>query len=100
MNEPGSTADGPTTVVSLHEATMAQAVGYGEMEQAPTWGITVGMRPLLAAREIWLIVSGAAKAEILESTLNGDIGPHVPASYLRRHTSATVFADDAAAALL
>ena len=97
LNEPGSTPDSPTRIVDLHTTTVRNAVVYGE-GAAPLWGVTLGMGPLLASREIWLLVTGAAKAEILHRALTGPVGPDVPASYLQNHPDTTVLADQAAAA--
>ena len=95
LNEPGSEPDSPTRVIELHETTVANAAAYGR-GAAPQWGVTLGMGPLLASREIWLLVTGAAKAEILHRALTGPIGPQVPASYLQTHPNAVVLADQAA----
>jgi glucosamine-6-phosphate deaminase len=58
------------------------------------------MRAILESTEIWLLVTGAHKAEILRQALEGPVEPAVPASYLQRHSAVTVFADVPAAALL
>ena len=41
----------------------------------PRHALTVGLRTLLAARELLLIVTGAEKAEALHAALEGPIGP-------------------------
>ena len=99
FNEPGSTADSATRVVDLHPRSREAAEGYGT-EGAPERGITIGLARLLDARELWLLVTGVPKAEILRAALEGPETPDVPASYLRRHPSWRVMADDAAASLL
>ena len=97
LNEPGSAPDSPTRIVDLHAATVRNAAVYGE-GAAPLWGVTLGMGPLLASRQIWLLVTGAGKAEILHRALTGPVGPEVPASYLQTHPDTVVLADQAAAA--
>lgn len=99
LNEPGSGPDEATRVVALHQATIGRLDDY-EAGTRAEWGITLGTAALLASNEVWLLVSGAHKAEILAKTLNGPIGPEIPATYLRDHPHATVFADESAAALL
>jgi glucosamine-6-phosphate deaminase len=96
FNEPGSTADSPTRVVDLHPRSQAAAEGYGA-EGVPERGITIGLARLLEARELWLLVTGERKAEILRAALEGPETPDVPASFLRRHPNWRVMADDAAA---
>ncbi len=100
MNEPGSAADAPTRAAPIEPGTLRTAVeDYGAVGR-PAGGITLGLRRILEAREVWLLVSGAAKAEILARVLNGRIGPEVPATYLRQHPALRVIVDEAAAAAL
>ncbi|NOY56386.1 MAG: glucosamine-6-phosphate deaminase [Actinobacteria bacterium] len=99
LNEPGTTPDAPTRVVRLDTATTIAAARY-DPNAKPTRGMTLGLRPILDSREIWLLVTGSHKAATLERALNGPIGPDLPAGYLRRHPNATVFADRSAAAAL
>lgn len=96
LNEPGSTADAPTRFVRLSEATMRSAAAYGG-DATPEWGATLGLATVLASREIWLLVTGTHKAEILQRAVTGPIGPDLPATYLRQHPNAVVLADAAAA---
>lgn len=99
FNEPGSTADSPTRLVDLESRSRAAAEGYGAAG-SPERGITIGLGRLLEAGELWLLVTGARKAEVLRAALEGPETPEVPASYLRRHPNGRVFADEAAASLL
>lgn len=96
MNEPGSSRDSVTRVVDLAEMTSTGAMAYGASAR-PTWGITVGISELLGARELWLVVSGSHKTEIMEAVLRAPIGSDLPASFLRPHPNARVIADKAAA---
>jgi len=52
---------------------------------------------ILAAREIWLLATGVAKAEILSRALDGPVTTTVPASLLRDHPGLRVIADEPAA---
>lgn len=99
LNEPGTPPDAPTRVVSLADETGRRASVYGTAHR-PTWGMTIGLRPLLSAREIWLLVTGPHKAAILKQTIEGPLGPDVPATFLRGHPNAVVLADPDAARLL
>jgi len=95
MNEPGTTPTAATRAVDLAPPTREAARGYGA-DPPPTRGVTLGMAEILAAREIWLLVAGAHKAEILAATLEGPMTATVPASQLRAHPRLRVIADDAA----
>lgn len=96
MNEPGSTSDSRTRVVELAKSTASGAAAYGASVR-PTWGITVGIAELLEARELWLVVTGEHKADVLRRALADPVGSDVPATFLREHPNAIVLADAAAA---
>jgi glucosamine-6-phosphate deaminase len=95
MNEPGSTIDMETRVVSLAGSTTLNAAGYGATE-LPTWGITVGMAELMDTTEVWLLVTGAHKRDILRRTLHGAVGSEVPATYLTEHPNCSFMVDESA----
>jgi glucosamine-6-phosphate deaminase len=98
-NDPPAAGDEPTRLLNLSESSIETAVGYfdGDRARVPHQAITMGMAPLLAARQILLIVSGAGKRTILQQALSGPITPEVPASYLQQVADkVTVIADRAA----
>ena len=96
MNEPGSAADAPTRVIELATSTRDAALGSGA-DPPPTHGVTLGMAGILAAREVWLLATGADKAAILARTLDGPVTPDVPATLLRGHPGLRIIVDDEAA---
>jgi glucosamine-6-phosphate deaminase len=98
MNEPGSPVDCPTRRVELHESTVQSSARYFAHQNLPRWGLTVGLKALLGAKEVWLLAKGPAKATIVSKTLRGEIATSNPASLLRRHPNAWLFLDAAAAA--
>ena len=100
MNEPGSPADSPTRRVDLHAATIQSAARYFAHHNLPRWGLTVGMRPILASKEVWVLATGSAKANIIRETLHGDVDEKIPASLLRDHSNCSIFVDRDAGALL
>ena len=95
MNEPGTTADQGVRVVALAPSTSAGALAYGATI-APTWGITVGISELLDAREVWVLVTGEQKRDILNRTLHGEVDSDVPATFLTEHPNCTFFVDESA----
>ncbi|HKY49189.1 MAG TPA: glucosamine-6-phosphate deaminase [Acidimicrobiia bacterium] len=99
LNEPGSTADQPTRVVELTAATREGARNYGA-DPPPTWGLAVGLMEILAAREVWLLVTGSSKADVLARVVNDEVTDRVPATLLRTHPNSIIWADEAAAARL
>ena len=97
MNEPGSPIDSPTRRVELHDSTVQSSARYFAHQNLPRWGVTVVLKALLGAKEVWLLAKGAAKAQIVRETLRGEIARSNPASLLRRHPNAWLFLDVAAA---
>jgi glucosamine-6-phosphate deaminase len=93
MNEPGSAPDSPTRWVDLAPDTIAAAGRYFGATPPPTWGITMGLQPILASREIWLLATGATKAPIVRRLLTETPSPALPASLLRRHPNCWLFVD-------
>jgi 6-phosphogluconolactonase/glucosamine-6-phosphate isomerase/deaminase len=96
LNEPGSEPDSPTRVVELAATTRQGMRSYGAVADTD-WGMTTGLKELLAGREVWLLVSGDHKREILRRFLEEPVGADLPATWLREHDNCVVWADEAAA---
>lgn len=97
MNEPGAPIDGRTARVALAASTIDGAQRYFEGRARPTWGVTVGLRDLLAAGEVWVLATGEDKAAIVARSADGPVTPDVPASLLQHHPNCTWWLDHAAA---
>lgn len=98
-NEPGSTVDSRTRVVTLTDESVAGAAAYFAGRRVPARAVTIGMATLLEARQIVLMVTGSAKAGILHRALCEPMTADVPASWLRLvGDRLIVLADDQAAA--
>jgi glucosamine-6-phosphate deaminase len=100
MNEPGSPVDSSTRQVELQGTTIQSSARYFAHQNLPHWGLTVGLKTILASKEVWVLANGAAKAAITEQTVRGDISSSNPASLLRRHPNCSLFVDAGAGALL
>jgi glucosamine-6-phosphate deaminase len=98
FNEPPVSPDSPTRAVRLTPATIeANARYWGAVGDVPTEAVTLGMRPLLAAASIVVLVTGAQKHEIIHRALDGPLEEDVPASFLRTAAGdVTVIVDRAA----
>jgi glucosamine-6-phosphate deaminase len=84
FNEPPIDHDAPTREVALTPATLASNARYwGGVEDVPTRAVTTGMRQLLGARAIVMVVSGPTKREIVHRALEESVTPQVPASFLQ-----------------
>lgn len=100
FNEPGSLPDSRTRLVSLHPATREDAAGsFGGLSHVPAQAVSMGIGTILDAREIVLMASGPAKAEIIHAAWTAPISPALPASWVRLHARASLYLDSAAAAL-
>jgi glucosamine-6-phosphate deaminase len=99
MNEPGSSPGSRTRRVELAPATVA-AAARSLGGRRPGWGVTVGLADLLAAERVWVLVTGAAKAEVVAACLEEPPDPARPASLLQGHPGCTWWLDEAAASRL
>jgi glucosamine-6-phosphate deaminase len=101
FNEPGSSADSRTRLVTLDTLTRrVAAADFFGTENVPTEAVTMGVATILEAREIALLATGEHKAAIVRRAVEGDLDRAVAATYLQRHPHATFWLDAAAAAEL
>ena len=101
FDEPGSSLSAGVRRVRLHDSTRTDAApDFGGIDQVPREALTVGLRTLAEARELLMLVTGAAKATALRDMLEGDQSSASPASLLRDHPRLTVVCDPGAAELL
>ncbi len=94
FNEPSDQFIAPTHVVSLTKSTIQANARFFESEdQVPRKALTMGMRAIMQANTILLVVSGKDKAEIVKEALTGPVTPKVPASILQLHRNLIVVGD-------
>ena len=100
FNEPGEAFELETHCIDLAPTTIEANKRFFDGNEAlvPKQAYTMGIKTIMRAKKILLIVSGADKADILYQSLCGPITPHVPASILQLHNDVTVVADEAALA--
>ncbi len=101
FNEPGSSPDSRTGLITLDTVTRRDAASdfFGE-SNVPIEAITMGIATILESRRIALVATGEHKAEIVKRAVEGEISPDVSATYLQEHSAATVYLDPPAAAEL
>jgi glucosamine-6-phosphate deaminase len=98
FNEPPSQRRSRTHVQLLSPATRAQnAPLFSKPDEVPRSAITMGVGTILDSRRCLVLVTGAAKADIVARALAGPISDSVPASALQLHAHCTVILDQAAA---
>lgn len=101
FNEPGTPFDKETFVVKLTERTRQDnKMFFKEEEEVPHYAITMGIKNIMQAKKILMLISGKGKAEAVKRLLSGEITPDFPASILHKHPDVTVVIDEPAAALI
>jgi glucosamine-6-phosphate deaminase len=101
FDEPPARLASGVQPVALTDMTRADAAAaFGGADRVPARALTTGLGTLYDARELILLVTGAAKAPALRAMLEGPQGRECPASLLRDHPRLTVICDREAAALL
>ncbi len=101
FNEPGSRPDSRTRLITLDRITRKDAASdfFGE-EHVPRRAITMGVGTILDAQRVIMMAWGEGKAPVIQEAVEGPIRESVPATYLQKHTDATVILDDASSAEL
>ena len=101
FNEPGTSFDSRCHVVQLSERTRIDNSRFFEGNAiVPASAITMGMYEIMQAREIVLVATGEAKAEIVAEWYQHEVTEAIPFTVLKRHARARVILDEAAASRL
>ena len=99
FNEPGEAFEKETHCVDLTESTIeANKRFFDSADDVPKQAYTMGIKTIMQAKKILVIVNGAAKADIVERAFFGPVTPEVPASILQMHNDVTLVGDEAALA--
>lgn len=99
FNEPGSAFGKETYCVQLSESTRtANARFFASLDEVPKEAYTMGIKSIMQAKKIVVIVSGESKREIVKRAFLGPITPEVPASVLQLHNDVILVGDEAALA--
>lgn len=97
FNEPGEAFRPETHAVTLSDATIQANRRFFEQESdVPRRAYTMGIRAIMQAKRIVVVVSGQEKAPMVKEAFGGPITPRVPASVLQLHPNVTLVADNAA----
>ncbi len=100
FNEPGAAFEKETHLVDLAESTIrANARFFASIDEVPKQAYTMGIRTIMQAKKILVVVSGEGKADIVSHAFFGPVTPEVPASILQMHPDVTVVCDEAALSL-
>lgn len=101
FNEPGSSADSVTRMITLDRVTRQDAAAdFMGMANVPRSAITMGVGTILKAERIVLMAWGSNKASIVREAVEGEMTDRVSASFLQGHGNASFLVDEAAASRL
>ncbi len=101
FNEPSSAFECETHCVDLTPSTIEANRRFFESEEAvPRQAYTMGIKNIMLAKKILVVVSGEAKAQALRDAVYGPVTPSMPASILQLHPDVTIVADTAALKLM
>ncbi|MDR3173208.1 MAG: glucosamine-6-phosphate deaminase [Treponema sp.] len=101
FNEPGTPFDSGFRVAPISQNTRKDKSGmFGGSEEVPRFGITMGIRDIMMAREILLLAKGKNKAAVVCQIVRGPLTEDVPATVLRLHPALTIMVDGEAASRL
>ena len=97
FNEPGDDFGLETHLVDLTESTIeANARFFDSIDEVPRHALSMGIKNIMNARRILIVVSGEEKADIVYKAFCGRVTQDVPASILQLHPDVTLVGDKAA----
>ena len=97
FNEPGENFGLETHLVDLTERTIdANQRFFERREDVPRHALSMGIKNIMNARRILMVVSGEDKAEAVYKAFAGPVTKQVPASVLKLHPDVTLVGDKAA----
>lgn len=101
FNEPNTPYDSVTHVVDLTENTIKDNSRlFKSIDEVPRQALSMGIKNIMQAKSIVMVVSGKNKAVAVKGMVQGEITPALPASVLQLHPCVTVICDKDAASLL
>ena len=101
FNEPGEAFEKETHCVDLTESTIeANKRFFASADDVPKQAYTMGIKTIMQAKKILIVVNGENKADIVERAFFGPVTPEVPASILQLHNDVTLVGDEAALAII
>ena len=99
FNEPGEAFEKETHCVDLTESTIeSNKRFFASADDVPKQAYTMGIKTIMQAKKILIVVNGENKADIVERAFFGPVTPEVPASILQLHNDVTLVGDEAALA--
>ena len=102
FNEPGAAFELGTHCVNLAQETIEANKRFfdGNVDLVPKQAYTMGIKTIMQARKVLMVVNGVGKAEIVKKAFFGPVTPEVPASILQMHPDFILVGDAEALSLI
>ena len=101
FNEPDDHFPLETHKVDLAQSTIdANARFFASADEVPRQALTMGIKTIMQAKAVLVVVNGIGKAEIVKKAFTGPVTPEVPASILQMHPNVILVGDEEALSLL
>lgn len=102
FNEPGEAFELGTHCVTLKPETIEANKRFfeGNEDLVPKQAYTMGIKTIMQARKVLMVVNGKDKAEIIRKAFFGPVTPEVPASILQMHPDFILVGDEDALSLI
>lgn len=99
FNEPGSSLNSVTRLKTLnHSTVLANSRFFGnDVNLTPKTALTMGIKTILAAKEVIIIASGLAKTNAVAQAIEGGISSMCPITALQMHNKTLIVCDELAA---
>lgn len=97
FNEPGTSFESLTHKVQLTDETIEDNSRFFEKkEDVPTEALSMGLKTIMKAKQIILLISGDNKQRARELFVSGEVSEDIPASILHNHDNVILITDEAA----
>ena len=101
FNEPNTPFGSITHLVDLTENTIKDNSRlFASIDEVPRQALSMGIKNIMQAKCILMVVSGKNKAEAVKGMVKGEVTPALPASVLQLHPNTIIVCDKDAASLL
>jgi len=94
FNEPGSHFNSITRLITLDHTTRFDASkSFNGIENVPSKAITMGIRTIFNSKRIIMMAWGIQKGLIVKKSVENNITPLIPTTYLQNHKNTTLVLD-------
>ena len=97
LNEPGTSFDLYSHIVTLDDTTKIVGQKYFSGKVDLTSGISLGIKYVMEAKTVILQMNGSKKAEVARKLVDSEISPSFPASAIKAHSNSYLILDREAA---